>query len=195
MKRYVLKDAENAVNLTSISQQLDSLGTSQQEMSSRLSEQDAQNSENINAIVQKINSFSSSQQEIRDSINEQDAQNTKNIATISKQLENLSTAQEIMSERLDKQLDCIVDKIEEIQDETENMQKRMQDDTRSYIIDKYRRFVCEKQCIDEVSLDDIERHYMYYSAANGDSYITNLMEKIRKLPIDVPETAIQTETE
>lgn len=92
-----------------------------------------------------------------------------------------------MEAQLTEQLDSISNRVDDISKETKNMQDRMQDDTRSYIIDKYRRFVCEKECIDAVSLEDVERHYMYYQAAKGDSYITNLMTKIRSLPVEIPE--------
>lgn len=98
-----------------------------------------------------------------------------------------------MSKNINDQLDSISERVDAIQQETEKMKERMQDDTRSYIIDKYRRFVCEKKSIDSVSLEDIERHYMYYQAAQGDSYITNLMQKIRTLPIDVDNSSADSD--
>lgn len=61
-------------------------------------------------------------------------------------------------------------------------QERLQQDTRSYLIEAHHRFVREYGEIDELSLDTIERRYLYYKTAGGDTFVGNLMEEIRALP-------------
>lgn len=60
--------------------------------------------------------------------------------------------------------------------------ERMQEDTRSFIIDKHHYFVYVVKAIDDLNLQSLERHYLYYKLAGGDSFIDGLMEEIRSLP-------------
>ena len=41
--------------------------------------------------------------------------------------------------------------------------------------------------IDEAALQDIERRYLYYKEAGGDTFIELQMEKLRSLPLVTPE--------
>ena len=67
------------------------------------------------------------------------------------------------------------------------VQQRLQDSTRSYLIDKYHYYVQELGVIDEAALQDIERRYLYYKNSGGDSFIELRMEEIRNLPIITAE--------
>ena len=58
----------------------------------------------------------------------------------------------------------------------------MQENTRSYLIDAHHKFCYERKAIDELNLQSMERRYLYYKAAGGDSFIDGLMEEVRKLP-------------
>ena len=71
------------------------------------------------------------------------------------------------------------------------IQERLQDSTRSYIIDKYHYYVQELGVIDEAALQDIERRYLYYKNAGGDTFIELQMDKLRGLPIVTPEQIAQ----
>lgn len=72
------------------------------------------------------------------------------------------------------------------QDQTERklalIQERMQENTRSFLIDSHHRFCYEYKKIDDLSLQSIERRYLYYKTAGGDTFIDHLMEEIRTLP-------------
>lgn len=60
--------------------------------------------------------------------------------------------------------------------------ERLQENSRSYIIDKHHYFCYEIKAIDDLNLESLERRYLYYKAAGGNSFIDGLMEEIRELP-------------
>lgn len=76
-------------------------------------------------------------------------------------------------------LDKIVNKLIEQQERTTD---RLQENTRSFIIDKHHYFCYQIKAIDDMNLQSLERRYMYYKADGGDSFIDQLMEEIRQLP-------------
>lgn len=63
------------------------------------------------------------------------------------------------------------------------VQERLQNSTRSYIIDKFHYYVYQIGAIDEAALQDLERRYAYYKKAGGDTFIENRMARIRELPL------------
>lgn len=60
--------------------------------------------------------------------------------------------------------------------------ERAQDSTRAYIIDRHHYFCYKVKAIDDMSLQDLERRFMFYKAAGGDTFIDALMEEVRTLP-------------
>ena len=60
--------------------------------------------------------------------------------------------------------------------------ERLQENTRNYIIDKHHYFCYQIKAIDDLSLQSLERRFLYYKAAGGNSFIDGLMEEIRELP-------------
>lgn len=93
-------------------------------------------------------------------------------------------------------LDKINDKIDELNEQNKQthlqqeqveqklalVQERMQENARSLLIDSHHRFCYQYQKIDDLNLQSIERHYLYYKTAGGDTFIDHLMEEIRSLP-------------
>ena len=59
---------------------------------------------------------------------------------------------------------------------------RMQDSTRAYIIEKHHYYCYQMKAIDDMSLQDLERRFMYYKASGGNTFIDSLMDEIRSLP-------------
>ena len=55
--------------------------------------------------------------------------------------------------------------------------------TRSYIIDKFHYYVYQIGSIDEAALQDLERRYLYYKEAGGDTFIETRMKVLRELPL------------
>lgn len=60
--------------------------------------------------------------------------------------------------------------------------ERLQENARNYIIDKHHYFCYQVHAIDDLSLQSLERRFLYYKAAGGNSFIDGLMEEIRELP-------------
>lgn len=60
--------------------------------------------------------------------------------------------------------------------------ERLQENSRNYIIDKHHYFCYKVHAIDDLSLQSLERRFLYYKAAGGNSFIDGLMEEIRELP-------------
>lgn len=98
----------------------------------------------------------------------------------------------------DEFLECLKSIKEEVLENREVAQKleqqvdllteRLQENTRSYIIDKHHYFCFEIKAIDDFNLQSLERRYLYYKAAGGNSYIDGLMQEIRELPKVTMET-------
>ena len=62
------------------------------------------------------------------------------------------------------------------------LQERMQENTRSSLIDAHHRFCYQLGKIDDLNLESLERKYLYYKSSGGDTFVDNLMEDIRNLP-------------
>lgn len=76
----------------------------------------------------------------------------------------------------------IEEKISSFETQIGQLNERVQENTRSFIIDKHHYFCYTVGTIDDLNLQSLERHYLYYKAAGGDSFIDGLMEEIRALP-------------
>lgn len=77
--------------------------------------------------------------------------------------------------------------VRNMQEQVDVLNERAQDSTRAYLIDKRNRFK-KLGGIDDSSLQDLERRFMYYKAAGGDTFIDNLMQEVRALPHLTAET-------
>jgi hypothetical protein len=62
------------------------------------------------------------------------------------------------------------------------MQERLQENARSDLIDAHHQFCYQYKQIDDLSLQSLERRYLYYKTAGGDTFIDHLMEEVRALP-------------
>lgn len=62
------------------------------------------------------------------------------------------------------------------------VQERLQENTRSYLIDAHHKFCYEVHAIDDLNLQAMERRYLYYKTAGGNSFVDNLMDEVRELP-------------
>lgn len=58
----------------------------------------------------------------------------------------------------------------------------MQENARSELLDAHHKFCYQFHKIDDLSLQSLERRYLYYKTAGGDTFIDHLMEEIRALP-------------
>lgn len=92
--------------------------------------------------------------------------------------EKLNTFIDTMYARHD-QLEATINQLVEKQ---EHIIDRLQESSRSFIIDKHHYFCYKIKAIDDMNLQSLERRYMYYKSDGGNSFIDQLMEEIRQLP-------------
>ena len=83
---------------------------------------------------------------------------------------------------LREQNDQTHSKQKEMEESIALIQERLQENTRSYLIDAHHKFCYEVHAIDELSLQAMERRYLYYKTAGGNSFVDNLMDEVRNLP-------------
>ena len=76
----------------------------------------------------------------------------------------------------------IYKKQEEVDATLALVQERMQENSRSFLIDAHHKFCYHYKKIDDLNLQSIERRYLYYKTAGGNTFIDHLMEEIRSLP-------------
>lgn len=95
-----------------------------------------------------------------------------------RKIEERQKEQAQLSEDRDKK---ISNRIDSVQNSVDMLQERMQDSSRAYIVDKFHHYM-EVGCIDDMGLHDLERRFMYYKSAGGDTFIDGLMTEIRELP-------------
>lgn len=89
---------------------------------------------------------------------------------------------------LHPKLDLLQISINELDEKVENLEfeqaitnERLQEDTRSYIIDSYHR-AARVGKIDEITRESMERQYVYYKNSGGDSFMDSIMERVRLMP-------------
>ena len=80
------------------------------------------------------------------------------------------------------ELKKINDRLSAIEEQIRILTNRLQENSKSYIIDKHHYFCHQIKAIDDFSLQSLEMRYMYYKAEGGDTYIDGLMQEIRELP-------------
>lgn len=106
-------------------------------------------------------------------------------------LEKLETLSQSMK-TYEQQHEELVETIKEVQVEYrilfDEQQKTLNtliasdiEDIKSDIVKQYHNFT-EKQWIDDFSMDAIERRFARYEEEGGNSYVLNLVEKLRQLP-------------
>lgn len=83
---------------------------------------------------------------------------------------------------LNKKVDESIEKSNDLKNQMALVTERLQESSRSHIIDRHHYFCYEIGHIDDLSLQSLEREYLYYKAAGGDTYIDSLMEGLRALP-------------
>lgn len=99
--------------------------------------------------------------------------------------QNLDAHIDNVSEKIDtlkKQNDQTHEHQEQLDRSLSLVQERLQESARSSLLDDHHKFCYEFKQIDDLSLQSIERRYLYYKTAGGDTFIDHLMEEIRELP-------------
>lgn len=62
------------------------------------------------------------------------------------------------------------------------VQERLQNQARDRLIELHHKYMYEYKMIDDIGLQSMERTYLYYKAAGGNTFIDTLMDEVRDLP-------------
>lgn len=119
----------------------------------------------------KIKSYFRSQDEAEEK-NKFVAQSIDSIGREVSELKSLIQEQQQMMRDLQEQNDITIE--------------RLQENERSYIIDKHHHFCYEVGAIDDMNLASLERRYVYYKAHKGNTFVDGLMSELRALPRMAP---------
>ena len=111
-------------------------------------------------------------------VEEENLRRDKLIEKISAQLDE----QDKHSCRISEMLEAQTNEITSLKNRVQTLTDRVQDSTKAYIIDKHHHFVYNVKAIDDMSLQELERRFVYYKAAGGNTFIDGLMEEVRSLP-------------
>lgn len=95
--------------------------------------------------------------------------------------EGLSDIKEELGE-IKNDVDYLKGETKTLKSQTELTMDRLQESTKCYIMDKHHYFCYVAKEIDDASLQSLERRFLFYKTAGGDSYIDGLMQEIRDLP-------------
>ena len=74
------------------------------------------------------------------------------------------------------------DSIKQITDSVNLLIESDRDDIKAWIVEQHHYFCYEVKCIDNYSLDCLEKRYAVYKREKGNSFICDLMQEIRALP-------------
>lgn len=90
-----------------------------------------------------------------------------------------------LEEKIDRmitKMDQNTKQIEQTENALKIVQERLQENTRTAIIDAHHKYVYNYSAIDDITMQSLERRYLYYKASGGNSFIDTLMEEMRALP-------------
>lgn len=102
---------------------------------------------------------------------------------LKKELENLKEKHENDMEELFKIQEVQNKAIEELTQSVHLLITSNKDEIKAWITEKHHYFVYELKYIDDYSLDCVERRYSHYVEEGGNSFVADLMEDIRSLPV------------
>lgn len=81
----------------------------------------------------------------------------------------------------------IAESVDKIADKVNILMESDKDDIKAYITREHHYFCYQKGWIDDYSLDCLEKRYSHYVEENGNSFILDFMQEIRRLPKRPPE--------
>lgn len=103
------------------------------------------------------------------------------IKTLNQEISNLKIDYEKLNNNIDSVKKYWEKKETEYHDTLKMLVSSDKDAIKSFIVKEHHHFV-EIGWIDDFSLDTIEKRYSHYVEEGGNSYVSDLMEDLRKLP-------------
>lgn len=125
-------------------------------------------------LFTKLNSIDKKLDDLGTKISEVENRMTKNEESMSSLKENICT--------LDSTVSGLNEQVKKTDEVLTLVQGRLQEQTRDRLIELHHRYVYEYGMIDDAGLDAMERTYLQYQAAGGNSFVSTLMQEVRDLP-------------
>ena len=91
-------------------------------------------------------------------------------------------------ENFQKELKHITETVDKINTEVNILKESDKDDIKAFITREHHYFCYTKGWIDDFSMDCIEKRYGHYVQENGNSYVADLMQNLRALPKQDPNS-------
>ena len=105
-----------------------------------------------------------------------------------REIEEHFTKQDEKIENLRENLQKNIETLDQILNKIDLLMDSDKDSIKSYITEKHHYFVYENEWIDDYSLDCLERRYKHYVNEGGNSFVLDLMEDLRDLPKQSPQS-------
>ena len=105
-----------------------------------------------------------------------------------REIEEHFTKQDEKIENLRENLQKNIETLDQILNKIDLLMDSDKDSIKSYITEKHHYFVYENKWIDDYSLDCLERRYKHYVNEGGNSFVLDLMEDLRDLPKQSPQS-------
>lgn len=77
-------------------------------------------------------------------------------------------------------------RLEKVEIRTQDLTESDKNDIRAWIVEQYHKFYVSQGWIDAFSADTIEKRFTDYKKEGGNSYIEQLVERLRGLPMEPP---------
>ena len=100
----------------------------------------------------------------------------------SQRAERLAKVESFTKEDYEREQE-ILERLDAITGNLNNITNRLQDDARWAFKDAYNYYAVNKGYIDPLSLEALENKYEHYVANKGNSFVSDVMEKLRMLPV------------
>lgn len=115
-------------------------------------------------------------------VEDEKEKNQRELDLLQKSIDELKNSIDTRFDEINFKLDRQEQNIKQLQATDSITLARLQDEARSQIIDKHHYFCYKIKAIDDLSLQSLERAYMYYTNAGGNTFIEGLMKELRQLP-------------
>lgn len=144
---------------------------------------EAATQESINNLCNTVEQLSSKIEKITESV---ESLQTKMDISISS-LEKTNKKEDNAITKLQENIENLSNSLNEIQKDTELLKDSDKDDIKAFITREY-NYWYPKKCIDIYSLKAIESRYDKYLKENGNTFVKDLMTRIRTIDVYVPNT-------
>ena len=127
----------------------------------------------------------------REEINKIITEATKNSRMSKKNQEDLDAKlqqESLAIQKLEKNQDEMMIAMEKLSNKIDALIDSDKDDIKSFLVKEHHYFCYQRGWVDDYSLDCCEKRYKHYVQEGGNSFIEDMMNEIRNLPKQPPQT-------